>query len=204
MIQLVWRIPGSPPLTRGTLHGRREEHIRNGITPAHAGNTSSPPSLCSTPWDHPRSRGEHSYLISKPYHNKGSPPPTRGTLHSFITISSGYGITPAYAGNTIPLLDIRQRLRDHPRLRGEHLNISPSPVRSQGSPPPTRGTLGTHAAVITFTGITPAYAGNTLSLSLLVAYVGDHPRLRGEHSNGQNPPASVRGSPPPTRGTPSD
>ena len=31
--------------------------------------------------------------------------------------------------------------------------------------------------------ITPAYAGNTLLLWLVVGYLKDHPRLRGEHKS---------------------
>ena len=50
-------------------------------------------------------------------------------------------------------------------------------------------------------GITPAYAGNTYSLSLELCRVQDHPRLRGEHPSRSHPCWPHIGSPPPTRGT---
>ena len=71
------------------------------------------------------------------------------------------GITPAYAGNTELSSAKPPELRDHPRLRGEHLQLVLLGRLCKGSPPPTRGT----PLEIDFTSlddrITPAYAGNT-------------------------------------------
>ena len=54
----------------------------------------------------------------------GSPPPTRGT-HQFLRSAYNYfGITPAYAGNTSFFFFSYSALRDHPRLRGEHLQVT--------------------------------------------------------------------------------
>ena len=50
-------------------------------------------------------------------------------------------------------------------------------------------------------GITPAYAGNTYSLSLELCRLQDHPRLRGEHAILATKTNKIPGSPPPTRGT---
>ena len=51
-------------------------------------------------------------------------------------------------------------------------------------------------------GITPAFAGSTKVVSLLSRPFRDHPRLRGEHSTTLTEPATVLGSPPPSRGAP--
>ena len=55
---------------------------------------------------------------------------------------------------------------DHPRLRGEHtipLLLNTKPI---GSPPPTRGTQLAEGLEKLKSGITPAYAGNTVIRSL--------------------------------------
>ena len=70
-------------------------------------------------------------------------------------------ITPAYAGNTGGLHLLYSVHRDHPRLRGEHLSETDTPLFCVGSPPPTRGTLSAQWLRDRKRGITPAYAGNT-------------------------------------------
>ena len=70
-----------------------------------------------------------------------------------------------------------------------------------GSPPPTRGTLNVRSNAKMRVGITPAYAGNTKTMSYVVVFDGDHPRLRGEHITAVDAFLGVLGSPPPTRGT---
>ena len=70
-----------------------------------------------------------------------------------------------------------------------------------GSPPPTRGTLKNAFSSAVYLRITPAYAGNTLEISLSMRYFGDHPRLRGEHIRFFDIRFACSGSPPPTQGT---
>ena len=53
-------------------------------------------------------------------------------------------------------------------------------------------------------GITPAYAGNTLLTDLAENLYRDHPRLRGEHQWITLQIVLMQGSPPPTRGTPTN
>ena len=91
------------------------------------------------------------------------------------------GITPAYAGNTMPLGKIRCMCEDHPRLRGEHYVKNGFIHEKKGSPPPTRVTQIMLENIGYAHGITPAYAGNTFVCS------GKGGRKCG--------------SPPPTRGT---
>ena len=91
--------------------------------------------------------------------------------------------------------------RDHPRLRGEHLELIGSNNINVGSPPPTRGTPEKMVLDIYSHRITPAYAGNTLVGIIHSIQYGDHPRLRGEHRSRRSGRRFNRGSPPPTRGT---
>ena len=70
-----------------------------------------------------------------------------------------------------------------------------------GSPPHTRGTLGSVMEQVLQKGITPAYAGNTDKSEIKDILRKDHPRIRGEHCKGCRGRNSIEGSPPHTRGT---
>ena len=72
----------------------------------------------------------------------------------------------------------------------------------KGSPPLTRGILSQVPQVTTAEGITPAYAGNTLTPFRPGVQFKDHPRLRGEYAPGQVQTDKDAGSPPLTRGIP--
>ena len=91
---------GSPPHTRGILPISEKNRCIRGITPAHAGNTSSICKRPSTPWDHPRTRGEYCVNAIVEIIKAGSPPHTRGIPEGIATIDVELGITPAHAGNT--------------------------------------------------------------------------------------------------------
>ena len=112
-----------------------------------------------------------------------------------------FGITPAYAGNTDRLYSGIYSTRDHPRLRGEHHIRKGKPLRSLGSPPLTRGTLGFYFRNVFVKRITPAYAGNTNHFPDVGKNDQDHPRLRGEHKKADTEKEKNEGSPPLTRGT---
>ena len=47
-------------------------------------------------------------------------------------------ITPAYAGTTPDVLSALEANKDHPRLRGNYLNLVYDLLRRPGSPPLTR------------------------------------------------------------------
>ena len=70
-----------------------------------------------------------------------------------------------------------------------------------GSPPHTRGTQKVFNALFRRSGITPAYAGNTINGILDLNNGRDHPRIRGEHFNKMHGNDKELGSPPHTRGT---
>ena len=222
-IKYLWR--GSSPHTRGTrtsyqqglaayrdhprIRGEHDEPVQAalpdlGIIPAYAGNTEHPDARMKCPTgSSPHTRGTllHGGVLSD---SSGDHPRIRGEHLVFpFDFPFGIGIIPAYAGNTLrwemhgvcpmgssphtrgtrswPRSSSRWR-RDHPRIRGEH---QPETKKKEG-----------------FSGIIPAYAGNTHFAELVHAegegssphtrgtplvsdrtplVAGDHPRIRGEH-----------------------
>ena len=92
-------------------------------------------------------------------------------------------------------------IRDHPRLRGEHMQSEDRLKDIRGSPPLTRGTRYSLISYNTSVGITPAYAGNTNTRRRGCTGSWDHPRLRGEHARQALSMFKILGSPPLTRGT---
>ena len=115
--------------------------------------------------DHPRLRGEYKRIRLIFRIRKGSPPLTRGILVWCLWEYRIYRITPAYAGNTPDEHVEGMATEDHPRLRGEYLKIAITQLTDKGSPPLTRGIQDRIALIADPCGITPAYAGNTLSQS---------------------------------------
>ena len=110
----------------------------------------------------------------------GSSPHTRGARAGRVRRGRAGRIIPAYAGST-PGDDGRPYSRwDHPRIRGEHLNITP-PFLSRS-------------------GIIPAYAESTSQFSFRIGSGADHPRIRGEHLMGAVHAQAKTGSSPHTRG----
>ena len=64
-------------------------------------------------------RGE-DFDVNQTYNARdGSPPHARGRLKEMIRVGRSGGITPACAGKTGNALSVRQRVQDHPRMRGE-------------------------------------------------------------------------------------
>ena len=88
-------------------------------------------------------------------------------------------------------------------MRGEH-TYRPSPIDFlRGSSPHARRAPPSIAAMSCAKGIIPACAGSTLSTQNGGSFVGDHPRMRGEHRHTAAMPTSAAGSSPHARGAPS-
>ena len=171
--------------------------------------------------DHPRIRGEHDGDLSRISHVAGSSPHTRGALDEPGDGHGGLRIIPAYAGSTTGRTGWRPLVRDHPRIRGEHLRamvIVPSVV---GSSPHTRGARGRpglgggcrtdhprirgeHVAEIpgkvVKAGSSPHTRGAPSVRLPATVVVGDHPRIRGEHRRDRGARIRQVGSSPHTRG----
>ena len=150
--------------------------------------------------DHPRLRGEYTNHYCADEVKKGSPPLARGILIRAPPPRSAIGITPACAGNTLPNNILNSPVRDHPRLRGEYIDIGAQRLFAWGSPPLAQGIRMNKPSDASRTGITPACAGNTRYLNSLRQGVWDHPRLRGEYSTDQAFLERFFGSPPLARG----
>ena len=71
-----------------------------------------------------------------------------------------------------------------------------------GSSPHTRGALPSKISKHNRFGIIPAYAGSTAPLTTATSTRTDHPRIRGEHGEGDVAPGGAVGSSPHTRGAP--
>ena len=152
--------------------------------------------------DHPRIRGEHFEMSAAPDFPAGSSPHTRGARRPFSVSHDIVRIIPAYAGSTTRLGKDRYRLRDHPRIRGEHSALSAREICPLGSSPHTRGAPDALSSCHNDIGIIPAYAGSTSCLRLQHCSRGDHPRIRGEHFGHHSADDDGPGSSPHTRGAP--
>ena len=95
-----------------------------------------------------------------------------------------------------------QAQEDHPRSRGEYLDVDTASANSTGSSPLSRGIRAQAGQIPLRRGIIPALAGNTSNASSPTLMRGDHPRSRGEYA--ERPRRGVRrdGSSPLSRGIP--
>ena len=89
--------------------------------------------------DHPRMCGDHTPLYQHYVHHQGSPPHVRGPLDMYHPPINFPGITPACAGTTVHIFRITVRIRDHPRMCGDHIMIVERMPLRGGSPPHVRG-----------------------------------------------------------------
>ena len=165
---------------RGKESHFRRSLRRHGITPAYAGKSKLLFRKRSISQDHPRLCGEK-----------------HATAEEIQEID---GITPAYAGKRKGTFASIIPREDHPRLCGEKLIAISIFLCASGSPPPMRGKVVRYDEFAFYSGITPAYAGKSLSgLSVRLLY-RDHPRLCGEKHSTLVIRSRRLGSPPPMRG----
>ena len=172
------------------------------IIPACAGNTRAYRRWYAWIRDHPRMRGEHLWPRPSRIFWEGSSPHARGTRGHGRLRYHGDGIIPACAGNTDYIADRPYSQRDHPRMRGEHIDTGSPRSMCRGSSPHARGTQTSSNTVVSDIGIIPACAGNTMAVRFHVSSHGDHPRMRGEHQVMTRMSEKERGSSPHARGTP--
>ena len=132
--------------------------------------------------DHPRSRGVYYAGKAEPRQRWGSSPLARG-----LRRGGRSGRSPA---------------ADHPRSRGVYAVTSPSPVIVAGSSPLARGLRNAAEITATPTGIIPARAGFTPSLSTTCPAPRDHPRSRGVYRRHCPHHPGLHGSSPLARGLP--
>ena len=174
---------GSPPLARGIHLLTEMVCYSTGITPACVGNTLKMWLRELYLRDHPRLRGEYHATTADAIMIRGSPPLARGIPCYYSVTFVFIGITPACAGNTNNEGEKISIYRDHPRLRGEYMEVSKPWQNISGSPPLARGIQQAALSCTPWRGITPACAGNTHDPEKGGRQHWDHPRLRGEYSS---------------------
>ncbi len=147
-------------------------------------------------------RGKHCELFAESRQSLGSPPHARETRSAIRDCVADQRITPACAGNTVPVSFPCFTCMDHPRMRGKHFTMTMGALIGRGSPPHARETRTTCVRRSSRKGITPACAGNTLLPSACRYRCRDHPRMRGKHPRPELRHCPMPGSPPHARETP--
>ena len=155
---------GSSPHTRGARLPLGAPAWAAGIIPAYAGSTRRRPDRVSWIQDHPRIRGEHEPIPTPKGDMMGSSPHTRGAPYSDYQDACQERIIPAYAGSTAVFFSRVRIVKDHPRIRGEHVFRSVGSNGPKGSSPHTRGARWSRSGGRARCRIIPAYAGSTGSL----------------------------------------
>ena len=145
-------------------------------------------------------RGEHLNNATLVNRCGGSSPHARGARRIASLDPPPAGIIPACAGSTSTPKPTTPRLRDHPRMRGEHLVGRGGGAEFEGLSPHARGAPATTCCAWWSPGIIPACAGSTRHRLSHRAKYRDHPRMRGEHRATPAKPPSVAGSSPHARG----
>lgn len=93
---------GSPPRGRGKGWRVVDHHPLPGITPAQAGKSSAKFPHRTSARDHPRTGGEKHNVFTLGSLVQGSPPRRRGKATLDGHVAQGHGITPAWAGKSVP------------------------------------------------------------------------------------------------------
>ncbi len=186
---------------RGTGRFYPGQHSVCGITPARAGNSPTWGAHQRIREDHPRACGEQGYALSKRGTCWGSPPRVRGTVLKMQCLKLWERITPARAGNRGYLEGCSGPSWDHPRACGEQGFGFRLVFGLVGSPPRVRGTAPGQIVKSSYTGITPARAGNSNWYHLIPIDCRDHPRACGEQYITGGSATCTKGSPPRVRGT---
>ena len=110
----------------------------------------------------------------------GSPPHGRGKEASIFDDGQRLGITPAWAGKSVPEGARQFVFEDHPRVGGEKLMGRPRRSVGAGSPPHERGKGPAVVYLSCKERITPAWAGKSPEFRLPYLQSEDHPRTGGE------------------------
>ena len=192
--------PGSPPRGRGKGIKPCYHRVAMGITPAWAGKSCQSAAESAPGWDHPRVGGEKRLECFKETARQGSPPRGRGKGGISGDCFFLPRITPAWAGKRLIKHLVQQLHGDHPRVGGEKEIHKKFTSFRLGSPPRGRGKGKGPQWALPLLGITPAWAGKSISQTSMTKAARDHPRVGGEKGLERFWSRSDRGSPPRGRG----
>ena len=126
----------------------------------------------------------------------------RGARALRATQSARPRIIPAYAGSTPRYGCKHDGPADHPRVCGEHIELSDGYRAFAGSSPRMRGAQNLIVILLVRFGIIPAYAGSTARQRGSRQARWDHPRVCGEHVTKETMSNCELGSSPRMRGAP--
>ena len=191
---------GSSPHVRGALRPSATIGLGCGIIPACAGSTLFCHRFFGRFRDHPRMCGEHLPESAICGHSRGSSPHVRGAQNLLPIMQDLDGIIPACAGSTVSWRIRRPPCRDHPRMCGEHNRGSSFGQSHKGSSPHVRGARQACDDALQESGIIPACAGSTTVGKTKLLFIWDHPRMCGEHADGNKTIQGAKGSSPHVRG----
>ena len=173
---------GSSPRMRGKRPVHHRVHADLRIIPAHAGQTSSSPSICQQRPDHPRACGANQAAGLNAGILGGSSPRMRGKHRVHRVRGRGIRIIPAHAGQTSWAASVRYAFADHPRACGAN-PIPPEKWKGgRGSSPRMRGKPRSSTRRSPTPRIIPAHAGQTSLFSVSSILTSDHPRACGANS----------------------
>ena len=191
---------GSSPLTRGKLGCPLRTDQGQRLIPAHAGKTRSADVAEPKAPAHPRSRGENPSADCTEPNALGSSPLTRGKQGIGLDEVTPKRLIPAHAGKTRRGTTVRDRIRAHPRSRGENPSQTVVFQAAKGSSPLTRGKHLAADPLPDRRGLIPAHAGKTHGCYRAASAHAAHPRSRGENFGPSLLGCSRPGSSPLTRG----
>ena len=191
---------GSSPLARGPRDGASWLKLRHGLIPARAGTTNTSGNRARRGGAHPRSRGDHTRIVTLHALATGSSPLARGPLNRLLHNIDEAGLIPARAGTTSVLNAAFKELGAHPRSRGDHPLKKSVNALMTGSSPLARGPLVANLVAPLLLGLIPARAGTTAESGGFSSFGGAHPRSRGDHITASARANSSGGSSPLARG----
>ena len=148
--------------------------------------------------------GEKSIPFGLVQWPSGSPPHGRGKAFSVLRRQFRFRITPAQAGKRQSSQCGDAPAQDHPRVGGEKEPYSVFRLSQQGSPPHGRGKVRLAPLIQLLVGITPAWAGKSMTAPGRSSRTGDHPRVGGEKLSWSRLRQNPEGSPPRGRGKVAD
>ena len=154
---------GSSPLARGGRGMGRSPALHPGLIPARAGRTAECRRWGTRSRAHPRSRGADISQMCRHVSCTGSSPLARGGRVYPDRMWAQFGLIPARAGRTLPVLIARVIPRAHPRSRGADVVPCPPAVVAEGSSPLARGGRVCLYMIAERLGLIPARAGRTVA-----------------------------------------
>ena len=143
--------------------------------------------------------GKDIFRKCKFYFTTGSPPRVREGLCKGHFCFKRFRITPACAGRTRFTSYFCLDFWDHPRVCGKDSNLFKLVRLNSGSPPRVREGRTLISNIQIAQGITPACAGRTAVIAVILHFIQDHPRVCGKDQPNTLRLYLLLGSPPRVR-----